>query len=73
MIQASRCPKKARPGGRWLKQVAGHVGAESGRHVVNGHARPEFQPSLKHSTERAAEAARSYELENQCPMWWGLG
>jgi len=25
-----------------MQQVAGHVGAEIGRHVVNGHARPEF-------------------------------
>jgi len=55
-----------------MQQVAGHLGTEVGQHAVNGHARPEFQPGLKYPTERAAEAARSYRLENR-PMWWGVG
>jgi len=34
--------KKKRPGGRWMKQVAGHVGAEIGRQRINVQARCKF-------------------------------
>ena len=36
-----------------MKQVASQRGAEKGRHVVNGHARPEFRRALR--KERGAQ------------------
>src|SRR5438045_7012424 len=42
--------KRKRPGGRWvINRRPARVGAEKGRHVVNGQARPEFQASAPNS------------------------
>ena len=37
------CPKKKRPGGRWMKQVAGLIGAKSDRQSANAQAWREFR------------------------------